>query len=277
MTFEITWIQAFLIAILGCISASTTASLGKTFGELTMNRPIVAGLIIGLILGDVKTGILLAIPIQIVYIAVITPGGTVAIELRSVSYIGIPLAFAAVKGSGIAAGGAEAAGIATGFAVLVGTVGTVLFYASAMMNLIWQHWGWHQLEKDHLKSLTMVNVYLPLISQLICSFLPVLLAVKFGAPVVSQFQKVFPMDGIVMKTLFTAGSLLPAIGIAILLKSIVDHVSDIAIFLMGFALTAAIGLGLVSATIIGSGFAVLNYRYRMQAVNRLETTDEEDI
>lgn len=38
---------------------------------------------------------------QVVYIALVTPGGTVSADVRAVSYIGIPLAMIAVKSLGL--------------------------------------------------------------------------------------------------------------------------------------------------------------------------------
>ena len=36
---------------------------------------------------------------------------------------------------------------------LVGTIGTVLFYGTATMNLVWQHIGWQAVEKREFKRL----------------------------------------------------------------------------------------------------------------------------
>ena len=79
---------------------------------------------------------------QIVYIALVTPGGTVSADVRAVSYIGIPLAMVALKSYGLAALSVEGAALATSFGTMVGTLGTVLFYGTATANLAWQHIGW---------------------------------------------------------------------------------------------------------------------------------------
>lgn len=46
-------IQAILIGLLSCCGASTIACLGTTVGNYTLNRPLVASLFVGLIMGDV--------------------------------------------------------------------------------------------------------------------------------------------------------------------------------------------------------------------------------
>lgn len=47
-----------------------------------------------------------------------------------------------------------------------------------------------------------------------------------GAGMVDIMKNYLPMDGIAMKTLFTVGSLLPAVGVAILLKQVVKKPLD---------------------------------------------------
>ena len=89
-----------------------------------------------------------------------------------------------------------------------------------------------------------------------------------------------------MKTLFTVGSLLPCVGIAILLKQIVEKAVDFIPFFVGFTLAASLGLNLVSCAVISLIFAVLFYEIQMaknvraQAVAStgvIDDDDEEDI
>ena len=101
-------LQAILIGIMSCTAASTIACLGTTVGNYTLNRPLVAALFVGLILGDVKGCIEIGIPMQVMWIALVTPGGTVASDLRAVSYIGLPLAYVGAKSAGMDFAGEEA-------------------------------------------------------------------------------------------------------------------------------------------------------------------------
>lgn len=275
----ITWIQAGLLGIMSILAASTIAALGTSVGNYTLNRPLVASLFVGLILGDVAGCIQIAIPMQIIYIALVTPGGTVAADLRAVSYIGIPLAWSMAKSQGWAMGGAEAKAFSATIGAAVGTIGTVQFYGTAMMNLVWQHIGWARLDKGDFKILGKVEVILPLISHFVISFLPVMFIVYYGAAAINDFKEAFPMDSWYMKSLFTVGSLLPAVGIAILLKSVVTKLSDLVYFVAGFALAASMGLTLLAATAVGGVFALINYKITMVRLqtNGASSDDEEDI
>lgn len=275
----ISWFQAFLLGVMSCLAASTIACLGTTVGNYTLNRPLIASLFVGLILGDVKGCIQIAIPMQIIYIALVTPGGTVAADLRAVSYIGIPLAYATAKSQGLDMGSAEAQAIASAMGALVGTVGTVQFYGTAMMNLIWQHIGWAELDKGKFGILTAVETWMPIISHICISLIPVMLIDYLGASAVDSFKEALPMDSWYMKSIFTLGSLLPAVGIAILLNSVVSKPVDLIYFVFGFAIAKSMGLTLLAATAVGAVFALINYQMKMIKVNASNSAsdDEEDI
>lgn len=266
---EISWIQAIILGLFACL-ASMPGLGGTSIGNYTLGRPLIGGLVCGLILGDVSTGILVGCAMQIVYIALVTPGGTVSADVRAVSYIGIPLAMVALKSYGLDAASTEGAGLATSFGTMVGTLGTVLFYGTATINLLWQHIGWKAVENRQYKKLYLVDMGLPWISHIICSFIPTMIMCKLGANVVEVIKTTLPMDGIAMKTLFTVGSLLPCVGIAILLKQIVKSAADFIPFLFGFVLAASMGINLVSATVVAGMFAIIIYKLKILSVRKPE-------
>ena len=238
----ITWIQAILFGLLACL-ASMPGMGGTAIGNYTLGRPLVAGLIVGLIVGDVSTGIMVGAAIQVIYIALVTPGGTVSADVRAISYIGIPLSIAAIKGLGIDPSTVEAAQMAAALGAAVGTLGTVLFYGTATMNLVWQHIGWKAVEKGDFKKLYAVDMILPWVSHILFSFIPTLIITKMGANMVDIIKTTLPMDGLAMKTLFTVGSLLT--------------------FLFGFILAAFMGVNLIGSAKVGGFFAVINYKIKM--------------
>ena len=279
---EINVLQAALLGLFACL-ASMPGMGGSAIGNYTLGRPLVGGLICGLILGDVRTGILVGAAMQLLYIALVTPGGTVSADVRAVSYIGIPLAMLALNSYGMDAANADGIGLATSFGAMVGTLGTVLFYGTATMNLIWQHIGWKAVDEGKFHKLYLVDMGLPWISHLVCSFLPTFIICLVGADMVELIKTALPMDGIPMKTIFTVGSLLPCVGIAILLKQIITKAVDFIPFFVGFALAAALGINLVVTTIIAAMFAYINYQIQISKIGRVaavsgdEDDDEEDI
>lgn len=276
--------QAILIGIMSCTAASTIACLGTTVGNYTLNRPLVASLFVGLILGDVEGCILIGIPMQVMWIALVTPGGTVASDLRAVSYVGIPLAYVGARAAGMPFGGDEAQALASSISAMTGVIGITLFYGTAMMNLIWQHIGWAQIDKGNIDCIGRVNTIYPLISHFVLSFIPVTFLCYFGSSAVESLFAQLDVTVWYVKAILAVGSVLPAVGIGILLKSVVSKTTDLIYFLFGFALAGSMGLTLIAATVVGAVFALINYQLTMVKVNKAAAggasvvdDDEEDI
>lgn len=284
----ISWLQAAILGLFACL-CSNSCMAGQAVGNYTIGRPLVGGLICGIILGNIPLGIACGVATRLVYIALVTPGGTVAADVRAISYIGIPLAMVAITSRGLNPMGADAANMAKSLGTLVGTLGSVLFYAVAFMNLIWQAFGWKDIQNGKLNRLYGVNFGWPWLSHLIFSFLPTMLMTHYGAQAVTTLRDALPMDGIPMKTLFTVGAMLPCVGIAILLRQIINKAVDFIPFFVGFTLAASLHLNLVSITIISLLFAAIMYEIEISkgSGNKPETAtasddsddddDEEDI
>ena len=240
---EINVFQAALLGLFACL-ASMPGLGGTSIGNYTLGRPLVAGLVVGIILGDIALGIIVGMAIQVVYIALVTPGGTVSADVRAACYIGIPLAMIAIKGNPALAAdpsGADAAALATTLGATCGTLGAILFYGTATVNLAWQAMGWKWLEKGDTHKLYLVDMVLPWISH------------------ITTLLNSLPMDGIPMKTLFAVGSLLPCVGIAILLKQVITKATDFLPFFFGFTLAAVMGCNLIACSAIACFFALIKF------------------
>ena len=272
-------INLFQAALLGFFSSlsSMPGMGGTTIGNYTLGRPLVGGLVAGLILGDVRLGITVGAAIQIVYIALITPGGAVAADSRAISYIGVPLAMVTIKGLGIDPVSAQAVQISTALGAAVGTVGTVLYYGTVMFNLVWQRIGLKAVNDMEFEKLYWIDMGLPWIGHIFTSFIPTALIVYFGPNMVDLIKAYLPMDGFAMKVLFTVGSLLPAVGIGLLLNQIVTDFTDMISFLLGFTFASMMGVNLIGATIIGAFFGIINYRLKVNKSTLSFVNEEEEI
>ena len=267
--------QAAILGLFACL-CSNSCMAGQAVGNYTIGRPLVGGLVCGLVLGDLKLGIACGVAMQLVYIALVTPGGTVSADVRAISYIGIPLAMVAITSQGLAPLGTSAANLAKSVGTLVGTVGTVMYYAVATLNLVWQSFGWKDVENGKLDKLYGVNFGWPWISHILFSFLPTMLFTYFGSTAVTALRNALPMNGIPMKTLFTVGGMLPCVGIAILLRQIVNKTADFIPFLVGFTLCASLSLNLVSVTVVSLLFAIVMYEIEMSKGTKTAAASGED-
>ena len=263
--------QAVLLGLFACL-ASLPGMGGTTIGNYTLGRPLVGGLVVGIILGDVATGIVVGADIQVVYIALVTPGGTVSADVRAVTYIGIPLAILALRAQGLDPSSAEAQSLAAALGAAVGTLGTVLFYGTATINLVWQGIGWKAMETNDWnkikKTIPLVDFVYPWIGHILFSFIPTFIICMAGSSMVQIMKDYLPMDGIAMKTLFTVGSLLPAVGIAILCKQVVTKPLDWLTFAFGFTLAAVLHCNLIASAIIACFFALINYEIQQAKTAR---------
>ena len=89
---------------------------------------------------------------------------------------------------GLAPSSTAAQAMAVTLGSAVGTLGTVLFYGTATVNLVWQHIGWKAVEKGEFKKLYLVDMGLPWISHIICSFIPTFIITKVGVTMVDLMK-----------------------------------------------------------------------------------------
>ena len=77
------FVQALLIGIFAYLGRNQVPWLfGTTGGFYAVGRPLVAGAIIGLIMGDVQTGVLCGVAVQALFIGQIVPGGAMPSDLN---------------------------------------------------------------------------------------------------------------------------------------------------------------------------------------------------
>ncbi|MFT3797682.1 PTS sugar transporter subunit IIC [Microbacterium sp.] len=259
---EITWIQAVLLALCALLF-NDVGALGPTIGTFTFARPLVGSLLVGLIVGDVSSAILVGAAMQIIYIALITPGGTASADVRAVTYIGIPLALVSIHSSGLEPGSSAANGLAVSLGALVGSVGTIMYYSTATVNIYLPSAAWRGVANFRPNRLYLANFVLPLGTHFVISFLPTLFITKYGADVVQNIHEWLPIDSLFMKTMFIVGMMLPAVGIGILLKQMVVRAVDLLTFFFGFVLAGSMGINIVAAAIVGGMIAFINYKIHM--------------
>lgn len=147
-------IQIILIAIFVYLG-SIGSIVGNTIGWYTLGRPLVAALVVGVILGDIQTAMAVGIPLQIMYMGNVTPGGAVAWDLSYATYIGV--AAAIVFGQGMDATGAI--GLAVVFAGIGGLVGQVMWNLSYALNLPLNRVAAKYAEAGDTRKMIVPNVF----------------------------------------------------------------------------------------------------------------------
>ena len=248
-------LQAALIGMFAYLgSLSVPWFFGATGGWYILSRPLVSGFLIGMILGDVKTGVLVGVAVQIVYIALVTPGGQMPQDLNAAAYIGVGLGVVAVKGGA----SVEAA---VSIATAVGAVGTIFHNFMMLTNSFFNHRAIEAINEGNYEKLRFHHYIGPQVIQFCYRFIPTFLILLYGAALANKIIEYFPIDSFVMRTLTALGGMLPAIGVAILLRQVIKRDIEIIYYLFGFVLIAALNINMISLAIIGAFFAYLHFLY----------------
>lgn len=244
--------QAALIGLLCYLGALTTPwALGTTGGWYVITRPLVAGFLCGLILGDIKTGVLIGIAVQGVFIALITPGGSVPADLSFASFLGIPFAIVSH---------AEPS-VAVSLAVALAAIGVAAWQILSVGNAAWAHVCDRYAEEGNLAGIIRVNYLAQAGTFLLRGVLPfVILALGsgFAQDLVSFLSTNVPW---LVTYLGLLGGALPAVGIAILLLQIAPAARLFVWFMLGWVLVVYFKVPTVGVAVIGVLVALIYYRF----------------
>lgn len=202
-------VQAALVGIGYYLSNSPwILGIGGFFG---LYRPLVAGLIVGIIFGDPAKGAQIGASINLLYIGFISAGGSIPADPSVAGWVGTALAMA----GGLSAEAAISLGVA------IGLLGTIIFFTRMSVDSFFAHMADAAAEKGDIAGVARANWVWPQIFLFVISFVPAFVAVYLGAPRVQ--------DGItwlntnapfILKGFEVAGGLLPAIGIALNMRFI---------------------------------------------------------
>ena len=241
-----TFLQAVLIALFAYLAWIATPWLGgQGISYHVFGKPLVAGLIVGLIMGDVKNGIIIGATINALYIGAVTPGGAMASDINIAGYVGTALALS----TGVSAE------MAVSIAVPLGLVGTFVWQLFATINSFLVHKTDKYAAEGNVAKLTF-TLGLPQMIAFVLRFIPVFLVLYFGASAAQNIVQFIPEW--LTKIITVIGGMLPALGMAVLLKMLLSTPSLLGYFILGFILIAALGLPIFTVALIGAALAMIS-------------------
>lgn len=245
---SITLIQAILIALLGYLTYIHTPFLGGgLIGWYCVGRPLVSAFLIGIILGDIPTCMNLGVYVQLIFIGLVTPGGSIAPDMNLATFVAIPLAWA--SGMDAAACGA--------FSTVVAAVANVMAtpcYAATMIPVNIQK---KLVAEGKLNEAVAVPVWGNVV-KFAFRFIPTFVCVYFGQAAVNWIIANVPQSLIDIMTIF--GNPMCLLGFAILLKLMVKNAADLLFFTFGFALVGALNLDMITVLIFAVVIAFLQFQ-----------------
>ncbi|MGU8762454.1 PTS mannose/fructose/sorbose/N-acetylgalactosamine transporter subunit IIC [Clostridium perfringens] len=223
-------------------------------GQSMMERPLVVGLVTGILMGDMKTGILMGAALEAVFLGNVNIGGVIAAEPVTATTLATTFAIISHVETKAAITLAIPIGMLAAF--------VVMFLKNVLMNVFAPALDDAARENNQKKIVALHYgtwaLYYLIISAI--SFLGVLLG---SGPVNALVENILAK---LMNGLSAAGGLLPAVGFAMLMKLLWDN--KLAVFyLLGFILTAYLKLPAVAVAVVGVVICVVTSQRDLQISN----------
>lgn len=222
---------------------------GITGSFYMVGRPLVGGLLCGLVFGDVTAGVLCGVAVQAVFIANLSTGGATNSEITYATYGGIGLAMATTKDPAVA----------VTLSVLVGNTFGLIFYNTRMaLYSFFNNGAQKAAEENNDRGITLWHVIYPQICTFFLRAVPVFLAIYLGQGLVDSLLASVPE--VVTHIISVLGGVLPALGIGMLMNIVIKEKIQLIYFFAGFVLLAFAGLPMVAIVFIAALVAYLVYQ-----------------
>lgn len=228
-------------------------------GLLHIHRPVFTGMVVGFILGDVKTGLVTGATLELVWMGAAPLAGAQPPNVVIGGIVGTAFAILSKSDPNVAVG------IAVPFAVAVQAAITLIFTAFSPV----MHKADEYAENADTRGIEQINYFGILIMFLfnaIIAFLPV----YFGAEVAQNI--VGKMPEWLIGGLEVAGGMMPAIGFAMLLKIMYKR-EYLSFLIIGFVLVAYFKLPILGVAFLG--LAVALYDYNINKLKRRDSSRKE--
>lgn len=233
-------IKALLVGLIYWIAMGRA----QYYFSYAFRNPVVLGVFIGLVFGDVKTGLVYGATIQLMYMGTIAAGGNIPNDPGLAACIAIPAAI--VNHLDPTA--------AVAIAVPVGILGVLINNVRRTINSFYNTKADSFVEKEEYDKLSTFSFLLPWLTNGVLYITPVFIATLFGPSVVQAFLKVIPKW--VMNGLGNAGGMLPALGFALTLV-VMGKKQYIPFFVLGFFLHAISGFSMLTGAVIALSMAMI--------------------
>ena len=259
-------ISGFIILIL-CVY-TIIGVLDQISIQIGIYTPLFAATFTGFLLGDIKSGLIIGATLQLATLGVATYGGATVPDYLSGAIIGT--AYTIISGRGAEYGIA--------IAVPIGLLLTQLDILGRMSNVIFQHKADKYAEKGDYKGVEMCNI-LGIIPWTLSRLIPVSIGLIFGDAVITTINAFIPSW--FMNGLKASGTLLPSMGIAILMRYL-PLKSYFPYFIIGFVAIAfsSGNMSVLGIALLGFAFASLHYfraKERSKENNNINNDDEIEI
>lgn len=237
--------QAIAIGIVYYLGNIGTPWLSLLGSISIVYKPLVAGTLVGFILGDPVQGCIIGAAINLPYIAFISAGGTAPQDPGLAGTVGTAWA--------LAAGVSPAAAVT--IALPLGLLGTMIWVLHMTLDVTFVHMADKAADEGDLDKICFLHVVPPQILMFFLCVIPATVATYFGAEAVQGI--IANLTGTPLHILEVIGGLLPALGIAMNLRAI-GRPGTLLFFMVGFVFVVYLKLPVIAVAVLG---AVIAYFY----------------
>lgn len=236
---EISTLQVILVFLVSCICGA-----GSILDEFQTHRPLIACTLIGLVLGDVKTGVIVGGSLELLALGWMNIGAALAPDAALASVISTIL---------VIVGGQD---IATGIAVAIplAAAGQVLTYVVRAITVGFQHAADKSVLDGNLNRLDWIHFGALMLQAMRIAIPALIVALTAGTDVVQTMLNAIPE--VVTTGLKIAGGFIAVVGYAMVINMMrAGHLMPF--FYAGFVIAAFTDFNLVALGVLGTIMAIL--------------------
>lgn len=261
--------EVSMLVILVLVLYTTIAVIDQISIQCGLYTPLFAAVITGALLGDLQTGLIIGATLQLMTLGVATYGGATVPDYLSGAIMGTT--YAIISGQGAEYGIA--------LAIPIGLLLTQMDILGRMTNTFFQHYADRCAKNGDYRGVERANL-LGMLPWILSRVIPVFIGLCFGEAVVNSINAIIPVW--FMTGLKTAGAILPAMGMAILMRYLPIK-KYYPYFIIGFVIIAYGGatFTVMAAALIGLALAALHMARTKErvaaAAGGLQNYDDEEV
>lgn len=215
--------------------------------------PLFSSMVIGVIMGDLTTALIIGAAIQATYMGWLAVGPGIPSDQTLATFIAVPLAIQSNLSPEVA----------VTLAVPVGLMGLVIHNIRRTVNATWIHMADRSAEEADTAGIARAAYLYPALLMIPLHIIPVALAVYFGPTAANAFLASVP--GWILHGLEVAGGMLPALGFALTI-TMIGKKSLIPYFLAGFLISRVSSLGSITLALFSVILGILHVQYTQRSV-----------
>lgn len=234
---------------------------GRIFGQAMLDRPLVTGALVGLILGDLEKGIIIGAQLELIWMGIAGIGAATPPDIVTGGILGT--AFAIISDSGVEV----ALALAVPIAVLAQSLGVLV----RVINTYFSHKADEYAKDANFKGIA-ICMWIPVALFFLSTFLPTFFGILLGSEYVNTIIDFIPQ--VILDGLAIAGNLLPAVGFALLMDML--FTKELApFFFLGFLGASYLGLDITAIAIIAAcGALIINFYINKDNNNGSDSLDD---